>query len=155
MQMYLKVDENFALIPFEDDSVKYIYNRNPGDILRCKVVIERNYPFHKKLFSLFKLIHDLLPPPEPIMYKGSLVQPLNTLDMTRKYLTVKAGFYDVIGTPDGGVRVEAKSLSFNKMNEEEFEKLYSNVIDAALEVLPDTMSKDDIEAAALQVLSYV
>ena len=50
---------------------------------------------------------------------------------------------------------EAKSLSFNKMNEEEFEKLYSNIIDASLEVLPDTMSKDDLESAALEILSYV
>ena len=155
MEIYFKLTDDYELTPINDDGIAYLYRRSPGDILKCKVTVERNYEFLKKLFSLFKLVHDLLPPPEPIMYKGNLIQPLNTLDMTRKFLTVKAGFYDVIGTPDGGVRVEAKSISFNKMNEDEFEKLYSNIIDASLEVLPDTMSKDDLESAALEILSYV
>jgi hypothetical protein len=45
---------------------------------------------------------------------------------------VLAGFYDSYSGIDGRVRVEAKSISYGKMSQDEFEKLYSALINAAI-----------------------
>lgn len=153
--MFLKVTDDYGLIPFEDDAVKYVYNRKVGDILECEVILQRNYKFHKKLFALFKVVHDALPEPEPIMFRGELLQPECTFDMTRKYLTVQAGYYDVFASPSGEVRVEAKSLKFNKMKPDDFDDLYSKIIDASLKVLPSTWDENEIERIAREIIGFV
>lgn len=45
----------------------------------------------------------------------------------RKWLTVEAGYYTIVILPDGGIRKEAKSISFAKMGQEEFADLYCAV----------------------------
>ena len=52
--------------------------------------------------------------------------------MYRANLTVLAGFYDSYYKIDGSVRIEAKSLSYGSMKQEEFEQFYNAVINAAL-----------------------
>jgi len=153
--MHLKVDENYGLIPINDEGITYLYRRKVGDVLKCEVSQERNLGYHKKLFSLFKTVHDALPDPEPIMFRGEMLQPQKTLDMTRKWLTVQAGFYDVFATPKGEIRVEAKSLKFNKMSPEDFDELYSKIIDVSLKVLPSSWSEEELERVALQIINYV
>jgi hypothetical protein len=43
-----------------------------------------------------------------------------------------AGFYDQYSNIHGEVRIEAKSLAFSSMNQEEFEECYNALIRAAL-----------------------
>jgi len=50
----------------------------------------------------------------------------------RSHLTVLAGYYDSFAGIDGRVRVEAKSISYSNMTQEEFEQLYSALINAAI-----------------------
>ncbi|EED0778305.1 DUF1367 family protein [Escherichia coli] len=50
----------------------------------------------------------------------------------RKNLTILAGFYDVVTTIRGEVRYRAKSLSYANMDQDEFERCYNAMINAAL-----------------------
>lgn len=50
-------------------------------------------------------------------------------DHLRKDLQVSAGYYDERYSFDGEVIREPKSISFGKMDQEEFDKLYSDVLD--------------------------
>ena len=153
--MHLKVTDDFGLIPISDDGIKYVYNRTPGDILKCEVILERNYKFHQKAISLVILMHDVLPEPEPVMFKGELIQPTRTFDDTREYLTILSGEYDVIGLPNGKVRLKARSWKFSKMSADEFDVFYSNLIDASIKALPDTWSEDDKNKIATQIIGFV
>jgi hypothetical protein len=45
---------------------------------------------------------------------------------------VLAGYKEVTFTIDGRLRVDAKSLAFNQMEQDEFEECYSALINAAL-----------------------
>ena len=155
METHLKVTDDYSLIPVDDDGIDYLYKRNPGEILKCKVTVERNYKLLQKAFCLVRVVHDALPPPEPLMFQGRLVQPERTLDNTRDYLTILSGEYIVIGLPDGSVRVEPKSWSFGKMDEEKFEKFYSRLIDSCLKALPAEWSEEELERVATEVMGFV
>ena len=49
-------------------------------------------------------------------------------DTYRKYATIKAGYANIYSTPKGKF-VEAQSIAFGSMKQEEFEKVYSDVLD--------------------------
>lgn len=155
MKMHLRVTDDYGLVPFEDGAVKYLYNRKPGDILKCSVIQERNYKFHQKAILLVQVVHESLGEPEPIMYRDELVQPVRTFDDTREYLTILAGEFDIIGLPNGKVRLKARSWKFSKMTQEKFDVFYSNLIDAALKALPDTWSEKELERVAREIINFV
>jgi len=155
MKMHLRVDENYGLVPTNDEGITYLYRRKVGDILSCDVKQERNYKFHQKAMALVKVVHDALPEPNPVMFKGEMLQPQKTFDMTRKWLTVQAGYYDVFATPKGDVRVEAKSWKFAKMKADEFEEFYSKLIDASLKALPETWSEEELQRVAEAIVNFV
>jgi len=155
MKFNCKVTPDFALVPVDDEGIKYLYRRNEGDIISCEVKQERNYPFLKKAMALVKVVHESLPEPEMVEHKGKMIQPIRTFDDTRKYLTILAGEYDIIGLPSGKVRAEARSWSFGKMTSDEFNTFYSNLIDACLKALPRTWSADELERVAGRVVEFV
>jgi len=154
MIVYLYKDKNGALYSRDEDSRGYIKRRKAGQVFKCTLVQEHNYDFHKKLMALFMCVHNNLPDPEPVKFMGKMITPNQTFDNTRKYLTVMAGYYDVNGYPNGTVRVEAKSLAYAKMTDEEKEKLYSDVIDAALKTLPKEWSSEKLNQVANEILRF-
>ena len=154
MLTFLKVTDDYGLVPVDDAGVLYLYKRKPGDIISCEVIIQRNYQFHKKAMALVKLVHEALPEPEPMEYKGKMISPIRTFNDTRKYLTILSGEYDVIGLPNGKVRAEARSWKFNKMTEEEFGVFYSNLVDACLKALPKTWTEEEINRVATEVINF-
>ena len=155
MNTHLQVTPDYGLIPIDEDGVKYVYNRKPGDVLSCEIKQVRNYKFHCKAMKLVAVVHEALPDPEPITYKGKLIDPVRTFDNTREYLTILAGHYDVIGLPNGKVRAEAKSWKFAKMTEDEFGTFYSSLIDASLKALPRTWNEDELQRVAGEIVNFV
>lgn len=53
-------------------------------------------------------------------------------DCFRKQLTIKAGYYDFVVNLDGSTMVQARSLSYDSMSQEEFEQCGSALINAAI-----------------------
>lgn len=51
-------------------------------------------------------------------------QPATDIEQFRKWLIMEAGYFDVVENPHG-VRKEAKSISFAKMGQEEFNAFYT------------------------------
>ncbi len=154
MKATLILNPDGTLSSNDEATDKYLKGRKAGQVLSCEIKQIRNYKFLQKLMTLFNLVHDALPPLDEIEFMGKMIQPENTMENTRKYLTVKAGYYTVNGYPDGSVRVEAKSLSFASMEQEEFDKLYSDVINASLKVLPATWNEELLNDTANQILNY-
>ena len=84
---------------------------------QCEIKKPRNYQFHKKYFALIKMIYD------------NQERYIN-IDHLRKDLTIEAGFYTQRENLKGELVYEANSVSFAKMNQEEFDNLYSKTLDA-------------------------
>jgi len=154
MKVELKLIEAGKLITVSEEGDKFFRESKVGKVFEVEAKEIRNIEFHNKLFSLFGMMHDILPTPEPVEFMGRMVTPEHTELNTRRFLTVKAGHYTVNGYPDGSVRVEAKSLKFGKMSANEFENLYSNVINACLKVLPSTWTEENLRQTANNILKY-
>lgn len=90
----------------------------------------RNGAFFRKWFALVTLgwdyWHETV---EPMEYKGLPVRP--EFKRFRKDVTILAGYYDAVVNLKGELRIEAKSISWAKMDERTFAQLY----DATIHVL--------------------
>lgn len=125
-----------------------------GEVIKVKYSLARNPKFHRKMFALFKFVIDALPDPEPVKVHGVMVTPKLDFDTARKFLTVKAGFYDVIMLPDGTCRLQAKSLSYASMDNEEFARVYSAIIDVALQFLPYAMTGEELNKSVNNLMGF-
>lgn len=76
----------------------------------------RNYMFLKKFFALVNLV-----------YQNQ--EQYNNIEHLRRDLIIESGNYDLRHDLNGVEIREAKSISFANMGQNEFDKLYSDVID--------------------------
>lgn len=121
-----------ALIPATDEDAEALRKIKAGSAVRVEVRQVRNYKFHRKFFALCKYAFDIwaetIPPKE---YRGQPVRP--DFDRFRRDLIILTGRFDATYSAKGDVRLEAKSISFANMKEDEFEKMYSDAIDVILQ----------------------
>ncbi|ENA9892037.1 DUF1367 family protein, partial [Escherichia coli] len=89
----------------------------------------RNPSFHRKMFAFLNFCFQYWCA-EHAGYEFS--DEATQFDEFRKNLTILAGFYDVVTTIRGEVRYRAKSLSYANMDQDEFERCYNSMINAAL-----------------------
>jgi len=90
---------------------------------------KRNYKFHKKFFALLNLVYENQ-------------EQYNNIEHLRKDLIVSAGFYDLRYNIEGVELQEPKSISFANMDQNEFQDLYSKIIDVVVNWLG--IDKQDI-----------
>lgn len=120
-----------ALVPTDDEGIEQLRKIKAGAGVRCEIARVRNYRFLAKYMCMISFLFDLwsetMPPME---YKGQPVRP--SKERFRKDLQILCGFFNATYNVRGEVRVESKSISFASMDEEEFEELFSQVINVAL-----------------------
>ena len=89
----------------------------------------RNVGFHRKFFALLNVGHE----------NSKLDMPFETY---RKYIIMKAGYFKTYQTPRG-VFYDAESISFTSKSQDEFEDIYSRVLDKIIEEIG--LTKPEIE----------
>jgi hypothetical protein len=144
-----------GLIPANDESYEVIKRMKAGATVRCEISQMRNAKFFRKWWLLAKYAYDMwsetMPPQQ---YKGQDVQP--SFERFRKDLTILAGHCHPVFNIRGEMRVEADSLRWDRMDEQEFEQLYSNTIQAVLtRVLHSSaMTEEQLRAHVDRVLAF-
>ena len=114
--------------------------------------------FLRKYFALLNLAYDFWDPPErePDKEWKKGVNPGKSFERFRKDVAIMAGFYDPVYRMNGDVVLEAKSISFASMDEDEFADLYSKTIDVLIDkVYGDAHSRKDLEFVVDQILGFV
>lgn len=141
-----------ALIPADQQAIDYIAKLKLGAAVTATVKRQRNPAFHRRFFALLNLAYESW---EPIgnTYKGEQVG--KNFDQFRNDVTVLAGHYETAITLKGETRLTAKSISFGSMSQEEFETLYSSVVDVVLSRILTKYSRDDINNVINQLLGFV
>ena len=79
----------------------------------------RNPAFHRKAFALLNVIFDNQ-------------EGFTNFDCFRSWITIKAGYFVTGVTPNNSTFFDAKSLSYEKMDAETFERWYNSVINVAV-----------------------
>jgi hypothetical protein len=118
----------------------------------CKVTVKRfrNYAFHKKFWAMMQVAYDNWDVPDNMtLYEGLqyipgkvIGSPRKSFDRFRKDIIILAGYYDATYRLNGEVRLEAKSISFHNMDEDEFGRLYIACLDVIREHVLQNMDED-------------
>lgn len=138
-----------GLIPADVETGEYVNRLKLGESIRADFKKPRNIKFHRKYFALLNLAFDHWYPDLPEIHG---IKAEKSLDQFRKDVTILAGYYVVETRLNGTARVNAKSISFGKMDEHEFEELYSRTIDVILKQVMRGMNREEVEHIVDQIL---
>ncbi|KMK50933.1 hypothetical protein RO21_09045 [[Actinobacillus] muris] len=100
-----------------------------GEQYEVEIKQVRNPAFHRKVFAFFNFCFEHWSADKTeLQYFDERLQ----FDKFRKDLTIMAGFCHKIYNIKGELRLEAKSLAYGNMEQDEFEQCYKALINAAL-----------------------
>jgi hypothetical protein len=145
------IKQGEALIAISEEAKEFLSKKKNGTGISGEFKEIRNYRFHKKYFALLNYAYDHWEPGEINSKYGT---PEKTFKQFRKDLTILAGFYNIEMRINREPIVTAKSISFAKMSEDDFEKLYSNTIDVILKYILTNYKRSDLEQVVLNIIGY-
>jgi hypothetical protein len=99
-----------------DSDYEYIKKLKQGEIYFWEVKRERNIMFHRKFFALIQMV-----------YQNQ--EHYNSFDKLRKDLLIDSGYFEEHTSIWGEVIRDAQSISFASMDQDTFDKMYSDVLD--------------------------
>lgn len=126
MKINFKKQPGGSLVPAYDMDADRMQRFKTGEIYEVEIKLPRKPSFHRKVFTFFAFCFQYWKSDREFMDEAG------QFDVFRKNLTVLAGYYDTYYTLKDEVRVEAKSLSYASMSQDEFEAVYSALIGAAM-----------------------
>lgn len=116
------------LYPSDQDEKKKL---KIGQDYECDIKNPRNYEFHKRFFALINLGH----------HNTSMELPM---DVYRKIMTMRAGYFTSYNTGKG-IHYEAESISFGSKTQDEFQEIYSRVLDEIIKDIGATSEEIERE----------
>lgn len=148
-----RVPGGFA--PESDEEAAKLTKLKAGACVKVKVTQETNAKFRRKWWALAQYAFGMWSETMPEqLFQGQEVQP--SFERFRKDLTILAGRFHPVWAVNGELRVEADSLSWARMNDEQFEAFYSATINAVLsKILHNTkLTEADLRTHVERVLSF-
>ena len=142
-----------GMMPGDPDSEKWYQKRKLGAAIRVEATEVRNYRFLKKFFALLNLGFEYWEPGE-VSYAYGV--PEKNFKQFREDVTILAGYYYGVIRLDGSTRVRAKSISFAKMEEDDFADLYSKVLDVLVKKISmlEKMGEEEVNIAVDKLLEF-
>jgi malonyl CoA-acyl carrier protein transacylase len=140
-----------SFVPVDVGQLGLMEDLAPNSEFKAVLTQPRSLPFHRRFFALLDVAFDAWEP-EPQFYKG--VQIEKNRERFRKDIVIMAGYFTPVVNVKSEVRLEAKSISFAKMDQDEFQALYSRVLDIILQKILTHYTKDDIDAQVQKVLGF-
>lgn len=145
-----------ALHPAHAEDQELLSHIKAGQPVKLKLTRVRNYEFFCKWWALIDYAFDYWEVPEA--GEGSAwreaINVEKNLDRFRKDITILAGFYEATYRLNGDVRIEAKSISFGSMTEDEFEKLYDATIDVIVKQVLRNYDGEQLRSILEQVETF-
>jgi hypothetical protein len=141
-----------GLMPNNPDSQAWYDKIKVGDSIHADFKKHRNPAFHRKYFALLNIGFDNF---QPGTINSKYGTPEKNFDRFRKDIAILCGHFDLVIRLDGTSRPEAKSISFAKMTEKEFESLYSKTIDVLIKnVYGSDMTPDKLNEIVNHYLQF-
>jgi len=141
-----------GLIPANEEDWEAHNRFKLGALVKGEFTETRNAAFNRKFHAMLNVGYEAFEPAE-INCKYGI--PEKNREQFRKDVTIKAGYYILTARIDGTYAVEAKSIKFGRMKQDEFEKLYSNVANVLLGSVLTNYTKDDLDNVVNQILGFV
>ena len=121
----MKKNPGGLLSPADEIAEEQLKALKNNEYYIADIKLYQNYRLHKKVFAFFTYCTQF--------YYGDENVTKLQVELTRKKLTMSAGYVKQVFFPDG-IRFELvpESISYEKMNPEEKGVFYKNLVDAAL-----------------------
>lgn len=116
-----------------------------GAVYRFDAVVPRNYKFLQKFFVLLMEAYKLWGPPT-----GNGM----SFENFRGRVVIGAGYFEQYWDFDGNLVIEPKSISFAKMEEPEFDRLYQGAITFIVEKVLSGYTKDDLDEVVMRIIGF-
>lgn len=116
MKIYVR-QASGTLVPSTEEDLYELRQLRPDRDYLVTVTLARNARFHRKFFALLKLTLDNLP--ESIQEQTHIY----SVEAMLTAVKIDLGHFDTVTIGDREA-VKLRSISFSKMNEEEFERFY-------------------------------
>lgn len=130
------VRKGFMLEAATDDDMKKVLKLKKEQVYQVDFKLHRNFKLHRKFFSLINTAWEFLSEKQQEYFH-------NSKDGFRYTLTVAAGYYDEIYSIARREWMQIpKSIAFDKMAEDEFDKLYEAVVDLIFRLFLPHVDKD-------------
>ena len=126
-----------------------------GEFALVEFIFPRNPKFHRKFFGLLNFAFDAWEPDRVRKsYKGRPVA--KNFDQFREDVLILSGYSEQTFDLKGNMKLKAKSISFAKMDDAEFEQVYSAVVDVILaDVLKTYANREELEEVVQRVMGFV
>lgn len=140
-----------ALHPATASDRQELESLNTKKPVQITITRKRNIKYHRKFFALLNVGYDAFVVPDQ-EYKGQDVG--KSFERFRKDVIVAAGYYTPVANLNGDVRAEAASISFASMEEDEFQKLFTDVANVLLQKVLDNYTREDIDRVVEEILRF-
>lgn len=152
MEVLLIKTPQGSFVPLDEEQAEACRRFKVGSTIRADVAAMRNWKFHRKFFAMLDVGFDAWEPPEA-EHRGLPVQ--KNRERFRSDCIVAAGFYTPVANINGDVRAEPKSIKFARMEQDEFEKVYSAVANVLLQKVLTNYSRQDLDDVVAQIVGFV
>jgi len=134
---------------------RHLMTLEPGEFANMEFIFPRNPKFHRKFFGLLNFAFEAWEPDRVRKnYKGRPVA--KNFDQFREDVLILAGYSEQTFDLRGNMKLKAKSISFAKMDDAEFEAVYSAVVDVILaDVLKTYANREELEEVVQRVMGFV
>ena len=125
-----------GLVPCDDNDYDEKKKLKLGEVYQVTISRPRNYEFHKKYFALINCAWECLNEKQTEFFKD--------INNFRKTMELNAGHCETIYSIERKEFIEqVLSISFDKMDNDEFESLYNRVFDVILKYPLKNISQED------------
>ena len=125
-----------GLVPCDDNDYEEKKKLKLGEVYQVTISRPRNYEFHKKYFALINCAWECLNEKQTEFFKD--------INNFRKTMELNAGHCETIYSIERKEFIEqVMSISFDKMDNDEFESLYNRVFDVILKYPLKNISQED------------
>lgn len=123
-EYYLRKLPGGTLIPATEQDAERLQSVKNGSLVKAEIKVPRNERFLSKFIMMLSYAFNFW---EPELPEKNGIIPVRDFDSFRKDITILAGFREAVVDIRGNVKWVAKSISFAKMEEEEFAQVYKAV----------------------------
>ncbi len=134
MKAFFRLSSDLELIPHNQETMNWLVKRKAGEVISADIKQVRNYENLKRFFSFVNDTYDMQ-------------EFFTEKEAYRRWLTMKSGYFSTLVTPKGDTLFIADSVSFEKMSEDKFKKMFSTCIDVFLNELGNGISESDLMRA--------
>lgn len=123
-----------GFVPADAPSSETFKRYKLDEVYRADIVKPRNYRFHCLCFALLTLT-----------FENQEQYPPEEFNQFRKAVAIEAGHYENVVDRDGEIHKQARSLSYDELDDIEFEKLFPRLMAVCGEILHN-MDLTELEA---------